>query len=342
MENPANNAARYRVTVGGLTCTQDNPQGLEYLMVEDHLDMIGVAEISFKAGSGNQADWESFEIGTDVEVTVGNGSRKVFVGTVTSMKHGQTKGNPGLTLKCMDPLSKVAATRNTKTWEDKSDSDIVSEILGQHGVAGVVDSVDGTPPKYTFQRNESDFVFIRRLAARNGYLVMANEGKVDFKKPQFSGPSTEVPRDQLISLDYNQNSRSIPSSVKVVGWDYATKQKIEGTASSSDIQGIGSGSNTTESGGFAGEMVISDVQVSSQEDAKKMAVSELNRLARQGVQGTATVQGSGDLYAGGRMDLSQHATGFNPEVLIVSARHRVHNKTGFVTEVTFCSNTAPK
>lgn len=337
-----NNAARYKVTVGGMTVTQDNPQGLEYLMVEDHLDMIGVAELSFKAGKDGQAQWSSFKVGTEVEVTVGNGSRKVFVGTVTSMKHAQAKGNPGLTLKCMDPLAKVAATRNTKTWEDKSDSDIASEILGQHGVAGVVDSTDGAPPKYTFQRNESDFNFIRRLAARNGYLVVANEGKVDFKKPQFSGSAHEVPKDKLINLDYNQNSRSIPQSVKVVGWDYATKQKIEGTASTGDIQGIGGGTNSAETGGFAGEMVISDVQVSSQEDAKKMAVAELNRLARQGVQGKATVQGSGELYAGGLMNLSQHKTGFNPEVLIVSARHRVHNKTGFVTEVTFCSNTAPK
>lgn len=336
-----NNAARYRVTVGGTTFTQDNPQGLEYLMVEDHLDMIGIAELSFKAGNSGQSPWSAFKVGDQVEVTVGNSSRKVFVGTITSLKHGQTKGNPSLTVKCMDPLNKVAATRNTKTWEDKSDSDIASEILGEHGVSGTVDSTDGQPPKYTFQRNESDFAFIRRLAARNGYQVMSNEGKVDFKKPQFSGQAYQVPRDKLISLDYNQNSRSIPQSVKVVGWDYATKKKIEGTATTSDIQGIGGGSASTESGGFSGEMVISDVQVSSQEDAKKMAVAELNRLARQGVQGRATVQGTGELYAGALMNFSQHQSGFNPEVLVVSARHRVHNKTGFVTEVTFCSNTAP-
>ncbi|MCA9488652.1 MAG: phage late control D family protein [Myxococcales bacterium] len=330
------------MTVGGLTVTQDNSQGLEYLMVEDHLDMIGVCELSFKAGNDGQAPWSSFKVGDNVEVTVGSSSRKVFVGTIASLKHGQTKGNPSLTVKCMDPLSKVAATRNTKTWEDKSDSDVVNEILGNHGVTGTVDSTEGTPPKYTFQRNESDFAFIRRLASRNGYMVMANEGKVDFKKPQFSGQAYEVPKDKLINLDYNQNSRSIPQSIKVVGWDPMKKQKIEGTASSGDIQGIGSGSNSTETGGFSGEMVISDVQVSSQEDAKKMAVAELNRLARQGVQGRATVQGTGEIYAGGLMSLSQHKTGFNPEVLVVSARHRVHNKTGFVTEVTFCSNTAPK
>lgn len=337
-----NNAARFQVTVDGMTVTQDDSQGLQYLMVEDHLDMIGIAEIAFKAGTDGQAQWSSFKVGSSVEVTVGNSGRKVFVGTITSLKHGHAKGNDALTIKCMDPLSKVAATRNTKTWEDKSDSDVVSEILGNHGVAGVVDSTDGTPPKYTFQRNESDFAFLRRLASRNGYLLMANEGKVDFKKPQFSGGAYEVPKDKLVNLDYNQNSRSIPSSVKVVGWDYATKQKIEGTASSGDIQGIGSGANSTETGGFSGEMVISDVEVASQEDAKKMAVAELNRLARQGVQGRATVQGTGELYAGALMSLSQHKTGFNPEVLVVSARHRVHNKTGFVTEVTFCSNTAPK
>lgn len=338
-----NTVPRFTANIGGTEVSQENPQGLEYLMVEDHLDMIGVTELSFKAGKEGQAQWGSFEIGQDIEIKVSGSSRKLFVGSITSMKHGHQKGTDAVTLKCMDPLAKVAASRETKTWEDMSDADVVNEILGKYGLAGTIDSTEGQSP-YTFQRNESDFAFLRRLAARNGYLLTCNEGKVDFKKPQFSGGGAEISKDQLISLDYNQSTRQIPQNVKVIGWDYNTKQKVEGSAGAGDIQNIGGGQNSVQAGGqtWAGDAIISDVWVDSQEGAKRMAMAEMNRLARMGVQGRATLQGSGDLYAGGLMNLTQHKTGFNPEVLIVSSRHRIHNKTGFITEVTFCSNTMPK
>ena len=39
---------------------------------------------------------------------------------------------------------------------------------------------------YTLQRDESNHGFLRRIAARNGYHLLAQEGKIDFVKPQYS------------------------------------------------------------------------------------------------------------------------------------------------------------
>ncbi|MEZ4321600.1 MAG: contractile injection system protein, VgrG/Pvc8 family [Myxococcota bacterium] len=339
-------APTYRVDIGGLgqAVTHDAPQGMDYTMVEDHIDMIGVAELSFKAGDGRgeQADWSSFQMGADVEVTVGGSDRKVFVGTIVGLKHGHARGRDSLTLRCMDPLAKVMASRSTQTWEGKTDADVVNEILGKYGAVGLIDDTEGESP-YTFQRNESDYHFLRRLAARNGYVLTANEGRIDFRKPQYDG-GHEVTRDQVISLDYEQSTRQIPQTVRVIGWDYLTKQKIEATAGAGDLEGIGGGQDLVSGGGqtFAGEATISDVWVASQEAAKRMAVAEMNRLARMGVRGRATVQGSGALHAGKPVRFVDQKAGFNPDVFSVSARHRVSNKAGFLTEVTFCGNTRPR
>jgi phage protein D len=344
-------APTYRISVGGVgEMTHDSPKGMDYTMVEDHIDMIGVAELSFKAPEdkqgGEQIDWSAVQQGADVEITLGHSSRKVFVGTVVGTKHGHAKGRDSLTLKCMDPLAKIMASRNTQTWEDGMngvpDHDIVSEILGRYGVAGTIDSSEIQMP-YTTQRNESDYHFLRRLAARNGFILCANEGKVDFKKPQYDG-GEEIMRDQVINLDYNESTRSIPQKVRVIGWDYLTKKKIEAEAGPGDIQNIGGGGgNLVSLGGqtYQGEAVISDVWVNSQQMAKTMAVAELNRLARMGVKGRATVQGNGNLHAGAPVNFKDQKAGFNPEVFIVSSRHRISNKSGFVTELTFCGNTKP-
>ncbi|MCB9675053.1 MAG: phage late control D family protein [Alphaproteobacteria bacterium] len=340
-------APTYDMNIGGVgQLTHDEPGGMDYTMVEDHIDMIGVAEMSFKAPEGgqggSQTPWDKFQMGADVEMSLGGSARKAFKGTIIGTKHGHAKGRDTLTLKCMDPLAKVMASRSTQTFEGKTDADIVNEILGKYGAVGTIDSTEGENP-YAFQRNESDYHYLRRLAARNGYILTANEGKIDFKKPQFGG-GQEITRDQVISLDYNQSTRQIPQNVKVIGWDYNTKKKVEAQAGAGDIQGIGGGQNMVAGGGqtFAGDAVISDVWVNSQEAAKRMATAEMNRLARMGVQGRATVMGSGDLHGGKPVNFADQKAGFNPEVFTVSSRHRVSNKSGFVSELTFCGNTKPK
>ena len=51
-ENPTN-TVRFKVEVEGIgEMTQAAPQGIEALNVEDHVDMIGVCEITFGARGG--------------------------------------------------------------------------------------------------------------------------------------------------------------------------------------------------------------------------------------------------------------------------------------------------
>src|SRR5690606_11514804 len=161
-----------------------------------------------------------------------------------------------------------------------SDSDIASDVLGQAGVeTGTVDSTSGTH-KYVMQRSESDLVFLRRLAARNGYLIDSDhEGKVDFKKPQFSGSAIELGREELIDFDYTVSVQGVPPSVTVVGWDYAAKEVVSHTASSGDVVKIGSGADGVSESGtiWQDDAFISDLWVTDASLAESSAVAELNR-----------------------------------------------------------------
>lgn len=336
-----NQAARYTITLGGGEISQADPKGLEYLCVEDHCDMIGVAEFTFAGGAGTE--WGSLEIGADVEVKIGGDDRKLFVGFITGLRHSYQQGRDSLTVLAMDPLCKLAASRVVKVYEEMTDSDIASAVISDGGAtAGTVDSTSGTH-KYVFQRNESNLVFLRRLAARNGYLVMANEGNIDFKSAQFSGSSTELAKDQVISLDYTFSTRVLPPSITCYGWDYVRKEMVEGTASSGDIQAIGGGTNAVEKAGilWSGDSYISDVLVNSQEGAVEMAKAELNRLARNFLRGRAVVQGNGAVHAGTKVKFSGHQEKYNPEGYVISSRHRVFVKGGFTSEIVFCSNAFP-
>lgn len=335
-----NQTARYTVSAGGGEFTQDDPKGLQYIAVEDHVDMIGVCELTFEVGDDN-AQWGSMEVGSDIEVKVGGDSRPLFKGSISGLRHAYQKGKNTLTVLAMDPLMKLQGTRETLTYLEQKHSDIASTVISRAGASpGVIDATSRVFP-YVLQRNESDYKFLRRLAAENGYLLMANEGKIDFKKPQYSG-GTEIPKDQVISMDYSMSPRDVPSQITAIGWDYNAKQKVEGTATSGDVNPIGGGANAVDGTLFPGDAVISDIWVDDQDSAKELAASQLNRDARNFLKGRATIQGNGAMHAGGMIKFAGHPTGFNAEGYVLSSRHRVYVRGGFTTELVFNSNTYPQ
>jgi hypothetical protein len=340
-----NRTPKIKINLAGNEIKQADPKGLVYMSIEDHLDMIGVAMISLNTEG---VKWSSLKVGADVEVEVAKSSTKMFKGVVTGLRHSFQKGKDVLTVIAMDPLIKMAASRVTKVYgdavaADQLDSDVVSAVISRAGCsAGKVDATS-SKHKYIFQRNESDYNFCKRLAARNGYMLRSTEGKIDFIKPQFTGATVKFTQENLIALDYTVNPVNVPSEITVIGWDYYAKAKVEGTASSGDVIAIGGGTNAAADNGgiWAQKSFISDVLVTSQGGAKEMAVGELNRLARRMVTGRAVVQGNGDIIAGAKVQFTNMKSKFNPEVFVVSARHIVEPGGNFTTEFTFCGNTWP-
>jgi phage protein D len=266
----------------------------------------------------------------------------MFKGLVTGLRHHARAGTiEYVTIVAMDPLCKLGASRHTRIFEEVTDSDIVSSVLGDASVdAGTVDSTSGSN-KYVIQRNESDLSFLKRLAARNGFLLLGNgEGKVDFKKVQYSGTKKEFGRSDLQQFDYTVTHQGVPPSVTVVGWSYVDKAKVEGNSSSVDTIGGGSDAVAKTGSIWQADLFITDVHVADEGAARAMAESEHNRLARSFVRGSATVAGTGEIKAGSLVKFKDFATGFNPEAYVISSRHIVENGV-YTTEFHFIGNTEP-
>jgi phage protein D len=336
----ANEALRFKIKVSGKEYQQSESGGVEQISIEDHVDIIGMAEIKFSAASSDT--WSTHKIGNDVEAVGGGDSKPAFKGYITEIRSAYAKGQRTFSVVAMDPLCKLAASRVTKVYEEVTDSDIVSTVLGRAGVtAGTVDSTSGQS-KYVIQRNESDLFFLKRLAARNGYLLMAKEGKVDFKKVQYTDTPTKIKNDNIIFLEWAWSTAQVPKDITVIGWDYLTKEKVEGTAAAGDLEPIGGGADAVAETGkiWQDKSYVSDVMVATQTGAKDMAVSEINRLARTALRGRAVVQGNTALRAGTRVKFEGGGAELNPEGYIISSRH-TFDEAGYLTEIHFVGNTKP-
>lgn len=331
----------FEVTIGGTTLTQKDSGGLVNLVVEDHVDMMGMAQITVDTGHLSEGqDFSSFKIGDEVKASFGGGGGNAFVGLITGMRHAWRDGSQTVTITAMDPTSKLAASRHTQTFESMTDSEIFEKVVGDAGLeVGKVDATSGASD-HVAQRNESDLNFLKRLAARNGYQVMSTEGKIDFIKPSFTGDTIEVDRSKLTSMDFEFSDQQIPAELTVIGWDPVTKAKVEGTATKADIESMGSGEGAVDKTGpvWSGTSYITDVQVTSQEAAKAMAVGELNRLARNFLRGRASVSGTGELKAGCTVKFTGQHKGMAAEGYVISVRHSVESGGLHTSQIIFCSN----
>lgn len=334
-------ATSYEVKVGGTTFKQTEDLGVQNIVLEDHMDMVDMLTIKL-GGAEGQPKW-GFKIGDEVQGKIGQGSILMFKGHVIALEPSyQAEGIVSIVVRALDPVHILGRGRKTRFWENVKESDVVSEVAKECGLAVDVEATEETLP-YILQRNETNVAFCKRLAARNNFMLRVEESTVLFKRNQYKGQEAKVELgENLRSLRMSCNSVDQVSQVIVRGWDIKSKKEVVGVASSGDVTSIGGGDLglKTSSSAF-GESIayITDVPVSSQEQATAIAKSELERLARQFVRGTATIQGNDQLRAGSTVSFSGLSSPYDGKYYVMASRHVVSNRTGYTTEFTFCSNT---
>ena len=334
-------ATSYEVTIGGTTYKQTEDLGVQSIILEDHMDMVDMITVKL-GGAEGQPKW-SFKIGDSIEAKIGSGSNLMFKGHITSIEPSfQAEGIASIVVRGLDPVHILGRGRKTRFWEDVKDSDVVSEVGQECGLSVDADATEQVQP-YIIQRNETNVAFCKRLAARNNFMLRVEESSLLFKKNQYQGASSSIELGKnLRSLRMACNSVDQVSQVIVRGWDIMTKQEVVGVASSGDVTSIGGGELGMKAASSAfGDSIayITDVPVSSQEQATAIAKAELERLARQFVRGTASIQGDDQLRAGVLVEFKGLSSPYDGKYYVMASRHIVSNRTGYTTEFTFCSNT---
>lgn len=328
----------FEVQIGGATFTHNDSRGLVSVIMEDHVDMASVCSVTVSTAENQMT--QAYKIGDKVSVKIQQ-SEELFSGELIAIDYAfQGQGASSLILKCLDHSHRLARGRQTRFWNDMKDSDIANEVGAESQLSVEIDDT-AEVNKYTLQRNESNLAFLKRLAARNNFQLRVEPGKLLFKKAAATYNYRVSTETGLISLNSSYNSADMVQQVIVRGWDIYTKKEIVGVASAGDIQNIGSGEGGPQQAGVFGEQTayITDVPVSTQEQADMLAKSEMERLARRFGRGKAVIVGNGSLRAGSTITMDGFGQGINGDHYVVSSRHIIRPQVGYRTEVTFCSNT---
>lgn len=296
----------------------------------------------------------TYDLGNRVHVKMG------YAGNLLSMARGQIttlapkfpeSGSPTISISGLDGMLKLRDRKPTdkdiKKFVNQTDSDIAT-IIGQRN--GLDVKVTKTTEKHDLvvQKNQDDAQFIMERAKRIDFDCFVqtdpDTGKdtLYFVKPTDGRSSDKI---RVYEFEWGKNlinfspqltiSRQV-SKVTVRGWSAELKDVFEYTAEPKDLPG-GGGSGKGTSGPEAAEKqlngkqeVVVDAPVTSQEEAKKLAISLLAERAYEFITGSGQVIGLPDLRPGDNVFLKNLGRRFSGEYYVKKVEHSLGNN-GYMT-----------
>jgi Rhs element Vgr protein len=305
--------------------------GIVSVEIVKSLGKIPVARIEVDDGDMPNADFpvsngESFKPGAEIRIDAGYDSDKktVFKGVVVrhAVKIG-TDNYSRLMVECRDKAIAMTIGRSNANYVDSTDSDIISKLIGAHGLTASVSSTS-TSNKEIVQYYCSDWDFLVSRAEINGFLVSVEEGTVTVAAPQTDAqPALTVKYgESIISFQGELDAVSQLPPVTAASWDPKSQQTVEAEvgAQSLNRQGNLGASELAQVVGPKGYRLQS-VAPMEQEVLKSWAKGCQVKAGLARIRGRLKFPGSALAKPGGLIELAGVGERFNGNVFVTSVRH---------------------
>ena len=254
--------------------------------------------------------------GKKIEITAGYHSDEetIFKGIV--IKHNvKIRENPSqLIIECKDEAVKMTLSRNSKYFYDSTDSEIIEQLIGDHGLEKDVESMS-FQHKELVQYDATDWDFMLMRAQANGKLCFIEDGKITVAKPNVGQSEVETITFGATMLDFDAeiDARHQVKKVSSYAWNYTDQELLEieaqdpsvslnGNITSSDLSDVVNVENLQLRHGGA----LTDTELQNWADAKLLFQQLAKVRGRVKFQGIPTVkpntilklEGVGDRFNG--------------------------------------------
>lgn len=320
---PATYTPELLLQIDGKDASKELLGDILQVSVEESLHLPGMFTIvvrnSAKPGRRGESIWQHeswFAIGKKMKIGFTNATTKnqdfqqqntgyVLEGEITAIETHFTAGAQApLIVRGYDASHRLHRGHYNRSFQNMTDSDIVKKIAGEVGISpGTIDD-SGQAHEYVFQENQTNMEFLRERAARNGFELFIQDGKLNFRAPKQDQALTLKWLKELTSFQVRVSSAEQVQSVEVRGWDFKQKKEIVSTSSRESIltsTQFGKGANSSTA--FAGKpptpkLILSNQPVATTQEADKLAKALFHELSDSFVRADAQAIGNPTIRPG--------------------------------------------
>lgn len=307
---------------------------------------ISSARLVYLDGAASASDFplsnaDTFIPGKEVEILAGaeNAPVSLFKGIV--VRHSLKMRNhtaPQLVVECRHKAVKLSVGRKNGYFFNKTDTDIISDLVSKAGLTADVDSTTVTH-KQQVQYYCTDWDFLLMRAGANGKLVFTNDDKIAVKTPVFSGSPvcTLLFGSTLLELDAELDARAQYSAVKSSTWDSAQQAVSEKDAADPSVTVPGN----LASSDLAAVIGLAHLQLQhtalSEDEAQAWADAEWLKSQMSRVNGRLKCEGVGTVKPGDIVAVDGVGNRFKGNVFVTGVRQDFDLVHGWKTHLQFGS-----
>ena len=309
-------------------------------------DVHGLSNCELEFGNwgpnGDSADFLFFDrklldFGKDLQINVAD--KPLFKGKITGLEARFPQGNtPSIVVLAEDRFQDLRMTRRTRTFADVSDSDVFTQIAGDHGLSPSV-TVNGPTYKVLAQLNQSDLAFMRdRARSLDAELWMTDSTlNVKPRSDRAAAPVTLTYGKELREFRVLADLAGQATSLEVTGWDVSGKSALNEQADDSvvsgELAGGDSGPSVLSSAFGTRKDLVSNAVPQTSAEAKARADALLKRRARRFIVGHGTAETKPELRVGATVKLAGLGPLFQGNFYVSSVAHLFDGSQGLRTEL---------
>lgn len=271
------------------------------------------------------------ELGAEVEIKMGylDGLETLLLGQVMGWTPSFPQDGPAtFTVRGYDLSHRLMRNRKVRTFLNIKDSDLASQIAGDHGLSAETDDSE-VQHDHVFQNNLSDWNFLKDRARRAGFELFVQEKKLIFKKSRSSESAVETLEwgRRLTSFSPRLSASSSVTEVQVKSWDSVEKENILGKAikagESTRMEGAKTSSEKADATFGERKETLSAHPVDSQEAADVMAKSYFDDRGMRLLAGHGTCIGLPTLVGGSVLKIAGVGERFSGLYYVTRADHEI-------------------
>jgi Rhs element Vgr protein len=340
---PANSGVQsFSITVNGQVLP--DAVGILEIVVTNMVNAIPKAKVVVMDGSAASQNFDlsngtNFIPGAEISIAAGyNGENEViFSGLIISQTIRANEDGSQMEIECRDKAIKLTAGRKNKIWEDVSDNDAITDLLGQNGITADIDGLN-LQHKQLVQFNCSNWDFIVTRAELNSALVITEAGKLTIGMPNASQESTATYTygSEIYDFEAQMDARTQYPQVLTKNWNYTNQEVKEGTSAAKTLpqQGNISGDDLAEVLGWEDNSLYHSGNVAEQESTE-WATAQLFRSRLNKVIGNFRVQGDNKLKPGIIVELLGIGERFSGKCWVTGVIHSYSGEAAWYSHVQF-------
>jgi phage protein D len=353
----------FQVKIAGRPPGLDVIRDILQVSYKDNITEIDSFEITINnwdagARAYKYSDSELFDPGKELELWMGyygkDPLRLMIKGQITALRPAFPASGPStLAISGLNVLHKLRTEKVTFAYKGATDNDTVSDkqiaqqIATRLGVTIQIDpEADQNKYQYILQEDQYDIIFLMERARRIGFDLFVEEQGQNGQAGQtvISFKRSDNVRKVTYQLEYGGSlidfkpdltTANQVGEVTVRGWDTVNKKKIEATAKRSEIKvkGVGSAGNqeTIEQSFKQRKEIVATKPIESEAEAKTLALSTLEAIAKDMVKGSGSTVGLTDLRAGSVIQLDGMGQRFSGKYFVTGTTHAI-GESGYTTQ----------